>query len=212
MTKNLKYNPGDKIGPYNIELLERLLDDNRKSLFRCSFCGNKFESYFPNIVTGTTKSCGCQRYRYKKDIRNLRFGKLVTVCPTSKRKNHSVVWKCKCDCGKVCYISERNLVSGCTLSCGCLDASKGEIKIKQILSNLDLEFIYNRPVLNGNNFRPDFYIHTMKIVIEYDGEQHFRYRNTGWNTEEHYKQTVKRDKKKNQYYIEHSLACIRIPY
>jgi hypothetical protein len=57
----------------------------------------------------------------KIDLCNKRFGRLVAIKPIdSCRKHRSVVWKCRCDCGKECDVSRPCLVFGNTKSCGCL--------------------------------------------------------------------------------------------
>ena len=33
------------------------------------------------------------------DITGMRFGRLIAIRPTSERKNRSVVWECRCNCG-----------------------------------------------------------------------------------------------------------------
>ena len=49
-------------------------------------------------------------------------------------------------------------------------------------------------------------------MIEYDGEQHFKYSNKGWNTKEHFEKVKKRDELKNEYCKEKGIPLIRIPY
>lgn len=36
------------------------------------------------------------------------------------RAGHSVLWECKCDCGKVAYVTQDKMLTGNTLSCGCI--------------------------------------------------------------------------------------------
>ena len=65
-----------------------------------------------------------------KDLTNTRFGRLVALMSTEERRDGSVVWKCQCDCGKIKYVSARQLRRG-TQSCGCLQkeiASKTKTK------------------------------------------------------------------------------------
>lgn len=57
--------------------------------------------------------------RKPENIEGQRFGKLVAVRSTDKRKNGSVVWECKCDCGNTAYYSTIFLRSRAQ-SCGCL--------------------------------------------------------------------------------------------
>lgn len=49
-------------------------------------------------------------------------------------------------------------------------------------------------------------------MIEYDGIQHFKYTNKGWNTKEHFEKTQKSDKIKNKYALTHNIPLVRIPY
>ena len=55
-----------------------------------------------------------------KDISKQRFGKLFAIAPTNKRSHRSVVWKCRCSCGKIKFVSSHQLQGGMTKSCGCL--------------------------------------------------------------------------------------------
>ncbi|MCL2321750.1 MAG: AP2 domain-containing protein [Oscillospiraceae bacterium] len=55
-----------------------------------------------------------------KDIAGQRFGKLVVIRLTNKRKNNSAVWECKCDCGNIVEVASDKLCKGSTKSCGCL--------------------------------------------------------------------------------------------
>ena len=49
------------------------------------------------------------------------------------------------------------------------------------------------------------------ILIEYDGEQHFKPIFT-WDNEDSFKQRQLHDKMKNDYAIQHNFILIRIPY
>lgn len=56
----------------------------------------------------------------KKNIIGQRFGRLVAIAPTAARKRGSVVWICKCDCGKEVLMSLSVIQCKTTKSCGCL--------------------------------------------------------------------------------------------
>lgn len=57
------------------------------------------------------------------DIRGERFGRLVAIDPTDDRDTAgSVMWRCKCDCGREHLASVRLLKLGKVRSCGCLRA------------------------------------------------------------------------------------------
>lgn len=53
------------------------------------------------------------------DITGQRFGRLIAIEPTNRRNGSNIVWKCKCDCGKITYVNTVN-IKNTTKSCGCL--------------------------------------------------------------------------------------------
>ena len=55
-----------------------------------------------------------------KDLSGQRFGRLIALKPLEERKKGYVMWECKCDCGNTAIVSTKQLVTGGTLSCGCL--------------------------------------------------------------------------------------------
>lgn len=55
-----------------------------------------------------------------RDLSKEKFGRLKPMYPTLERKNGSVVWHCKCDCGNEKNIPAYYLTGGRTNSCGCL--------------------------------------------------------------------------------------------
>lgn len=57
-----------------------------------------------------------------KDIRNITFGYLTPVEPTDQRHRKDVVWRCKCKCGNIVEMPATRLLTGNTLSCGCMKA------------------------------------------------------------------------------------------
>ena len=91
-------------------------------------CGNVSLVSSNNLCSGKTKSCGCLRKKYK-DISGKRFGRLVAVEPTDKRKGTSIIWKCLCDCKKTTFVASDNLVGGNTKSCGCLSIESAKARI-----------------------------------------------------------------------------------
>ena len=87
----------------------------------CS-CGNK------RIVKGKdlrnqkiTKCKKCSRKGINMlDLSNQKFGRLLVLEPTNDRRDTSVIWKCICDCGNVCYKPSHDLMNNKVKSCGCL--------------------------------------------------------------------------------------------
>lgn len=57
--------------------------------------------------------------RIRNDLTGKRFGKLIVLEATEKRKSRSIVWKCQCDCGNQCEKPAIELNAGTATSCGC---------------------------------------------------------------------------------------------
>ena len=65
---------------------------------------------------------------------------------------------------------------------------------------------------NGKRMYVDFYIPNKNTVIEYDGEQHFKFVQRFHKTEECFKRQVERDNIKNELLNKNGINIIRIPY
>ena len=103
-----------------------------------------------------------------------------------------------------------------TQSCGCL-AYKGEIKINEILNANIINYVSQKTFEScrfndtGALARFDCYINE-EYLIEFDGIQHFEYRDSGWDTEEKFQKTQEHDEYKNQWCKDNNIPLIRIPY
>jgi len=53
----------------------------------------------------------------KINLLNQKFGKLLVIEETNKRKNKSIVWKCQCDCGNIIECSTKELRSDGIIQC-----------------------------------------------------------------------------------------------
>ena len=188
---------------------------NGKTFWNCICdCGNYTTVSTNNLRTGKVKSCGCAHKLAKlEDLTNQIFGDL-TVLELDTSKNYSRIhWKCKCKCGNYISVAACHLKSGIIQSCGCKNnISQGEEKIKNILTANNIPFIQHYYInINNKKYYYDFYVNN-QYFIEYDGIQHFQYRNSGWNTEENFVKVIKNDNIKNNYCKENNITLIRIPY
>lgn len=183
-------------------------------------CGNI--SYVTKTnLEHSTKSCGCLKKKITSEqntvcLLNKRFNKL-TVLSQAESKNGNSYWNCKCDCGNFITVKGILLSSNGVKSCGCLK-SFGESKIISFLQQHNINFEKQKSFdtcrfSDSNNLAKfDFYLPDYNMLIEYDGEQHFSYRGNGWNTEDHFKKTQKRDKYKNDWAKKNNITLIRIKY
>lgn len=195
-----------------IRLINRRSGGNRYWLCQCD-CGNTIEVSASNLKSKHVTSCGCWK---DNNITNRRFDSLIALEPTDSRAEHdgSVVWKCICDCGNICYKGLSDLKTSTHNSCGCeRSRSGGEIKIERILKENNILFEIEKTFDsckydNGYCARFDFYVN-QNYLIEFDGVQHFQETNF-------FRQDLlsnqKRDKIKNQWCKEHNIPLIRIPY
>lgn len=197
--------------------LEPTAERQHKSVvWKCKCdCGKIHYVAASRLKEGTIQSCGCSRKgKQIKDITGQRFGKLVAVKPTNNRLGRSVIWECQCDCGNTCYIDSHSLNKGSTQSCGCLK-SKGELKIIQILSSLNILYEYQKKFESckiTNKIMPfDFFLPEYNILIEFDGEQHFHAIDF-LGGEERYKKQQEYDSFKNEWSRQNGYMLIRIPY
>lgn len=128
---------GDNCGKFGVILYKRLYKNEKGRWlgeFICPKCGKHFISTIENVGRGDTKSCGCLNRQNiakfgqlnTKDLLNQRFGRLLVVEKTNKRKDGRIIWKCLCDCGNYTEVTSHNLLSGTTKSCGCLHQETGK--------------------------------------------------------------------------------------
>lgn len=140
---NNKYQVGDRIGPDNIELVEKLPSKGGHSYgnFICPHCSEHkiFYARISHVANGQIRSCGCLAYKARQktaaitgkknkiNILGQKFGHLTVVEETSQRIDRKVVWKCQCDCKNhtIVYVAGKDLRAGHTTSCGCVK-SQGE--------------------------------------------------------------------------------------
>ena len=99
-------------------------------------------------------------------------------------------------------------------------SSKGEAKIREILTKAKIDFIQevSFPDLRGLKGRPlrfDFAIIKDKkiiVLIEYDGEQHYRCVSHFQKSVFDFKKTQEWDRKKNSYALSRKISLIRVPF
>lgn len=102
-------------------------------------------------------------------------------------------------------------------SCGCASESAGEVKIRQLLEKLDIDFQAQYRIKNENNELMifDFVIFDKngKIVkcIEFNGEQHYHPIDF-FGGEEAFIKQQERDNRKTEYCNTHAIILQWIPY
>lgn len=211
---------GTKFGKWTVIAFKGVINGHAYWLCQCD-CGTEKVQLGSALLRGETTCCEkCRGIKKRIDLTGRRFGKLVALYPTDKKKGPYIVWKCKCDCGKQCEVPSEYLITGQTKSCGCIKNSYNEEKIQSMLLKNHILFVTQKTF---NDFKfittkyPgyfDFFVNN-QYIIEYDGEQHFHYRKNDsntWNTKENFQITREHDLEKNKYCFQHKIPIIRIPY
>lgn len=136
-----KYNDGDRIGPNKILLVKRTkrVKSTYYGVFECPYCKKHFECGIQNIAKGTTKSCGCHRYKdrigqgrkyYAGDIIGPNNMEILERIDRKKAK-----FQCKY-CGTIFISNIQSVIHGECTSCGCIQkiaASKnGRLRMKDL--------------------------------------------------------------------------------
>lgn len=188
-------------------------------LWKCQCdCGNITYVITSCLTTGHTKSCGCEQklqasLSSRKDIIGKKFGRLTALSYLYSNDRGERIHLCKCDCGNTCEVVTSKLISGHTMSCGCI-RSKGEEKIIQLLLKNNIPFktqkVYDDLISPKNyKLKYDFYINN-SFLLEFDGIQHYKEWSKDINTTLEERQLY--DSIKDKYAKSHNIPLKRIPY
>jgi len=102
----------------------------------------------------------------------------------------------------------------CNHGCQNCFSSKGEIKIKLLLEDININYQTQKSFKNCINIKPlrfDFFLPDYNVCIEYDGKQHYISVNR-FGGDKNFKLTQLRDNIKNKYCKENNIRLIRIRY
>lgn len=101
--------------------------------------------------------------------------------------------------------------------CPTCSQSKGEKEISRVLNSLNINFIEQKTFSEclsektGRMLKFDFYVPSKNLLIEYDGEQHFKPIDF-FGGEKEFAKRKSLDKIKNRYVIDSGFKLLRIPF
>jgi very-short-patch-repair endonuclease len=197
------------------------LSNKSKIKMRCK-CGNIFYPTANNFKKGATqcKTCGYKQSGDKKRLEKdfmFDYVRSVGYNPISHRfhdKKNILIVDCKNKNHEQYEVNFLNFYHGKT-RCPICNLSKGEEKVREVLTNHNIQFIREHSInglkgINGRKLRFDFYLelNNEHIVIEYDGEQHFKPK----FGEYEFDRTRRNDTIKNEYCSKNNIRLLRIPY
>lgn len=219
--KNLSLSRVQDLSNQRFGLWTVLEYDSNVKKWKCKCdCGNV--SYVPtyNLKSGKSKSCGCQRNKKLQkerliDMTGMRFGMLTVLSIDSKEKGKKWKWLCQCDCGEQTLVTGSDLRSMQQVSCGCLK-SKGELLIKQFLIKNQIPYQSQKTFdgligVGGRLLSYDFYLPDYKLLIEFQGEQHYSPCKI-FGGENQFNKQLEHDKRKREYASENNYRLLEIEY
>lgn len=185
-------------------------------LCRCD-CGTEKIVSKTLLKNGKTTSCGC---RGSFLLPGENYGEWTVIKRSAITDAHnSQFYECKCSCGVIRSVRMSDLKNGSSKNCGHnrYTLSKGAQAIKNLLINLKIPFYQEYVFKDFKKYRYDFAVYEnnkpdqIKLLIEFDGEQHFR-KTGGWNNQEAFEKRIEHDIEKNKYALEHNIPLVRIPF
>lgn len=185
-------------------------------------CGEETIVLNTELTGGGTQSCGCyQKERAaeanRKDYTGMSNAYGTTLLRrTAERDAQGIaMWECRCGgCGAIFIAPPCKILNGHIASCGCVKSSVAEIVIRDILHDLDVEFIPEYRFDDCCDKRPlpfDFYLPQLNRLIEYNGQQHYKSVEL-FGGDEAYQLRIEHDRVKREYCKEHNIPLLDLPY
>lgn len=157
-----------------------------KWICKCD-CGKTISVYKNHLTSGHTSSCGCAKAGVNlKDITGQRFGRLVALERTDQKSGNVYIYKCHCDCGKICYVSGAHLRSGDTVSCGCYASDIHQKSFSTAKKERKKSYVYGTDIAQISNMRTprnntsgyrgvnwDNSVKTWKAYIVFQGKRYY---------------------------------------
>ena len=208
--------------------LEPYVNNRTKILIKHTICNHEWKISPSNFIKGhrcpkcsterTAKSLSLSHEEFLKKLQLLNEPEYILI--DKYIKNSKKVKFKHLKCNNVFSTLPNNFIKGnrCPY---CKVGSKGEEKIKQWLTNNNINYIkeYHFDDLRGEKNKPlrfDFAImnqeNNVELLIEFDGRQHFVYEESSMFSKKDFEKLQSHDKQKNQYCINNNILLIRINY
>lgn len=187
-------------------------------------CNKHLEKGVQEISWYRLRTCakGCAyctgRYKTTEDFINemIAINSNIEIIGEYTGSENPVDCRCKL-CGHLWSPIGRSLKNG--QGCPHCTMSKGEIMVKQFLESHKIIYETQKTFddcIYEQKLKFDFYLSDYNILIEYDGEQHFKpvdFANKGieWATNL-FNKNLEKDAIKNKYCKDNNIRLIRIPY
>ena len=198
----------------DIEILGKYVNRNTKIECKCKIDGYEWSATPNNLLNnhGCPKCAGKVRKNTEYFINELKeINSDIEVLGEYINAFTKIECRCKID-GNIWFISPHELLKN--IGCPQCNESKGEKRIRKYLDNKNINYEKQYRFNDCKNKKTlpfDFYISSLNIAIEYDGEQHYKIIKH-FGGLDNLIITVIRDTIKTKYCEENNIKLIRIPY
>lgn len=212
-----------------------------KSVWHCVCdCGNECDIRLEQLTASDStksrskaRSCGClqkeyftqpnRNFNYEQDYIGQVFNGIKILARTDdniKSNDRDILHYCEClNCEEIFIAPGSEIAKKGSWNCpNCgKTISSGEKKIRLWLEKNNINFVSQKKFEDCKYINPlpfDFAItkNSQLILIEYDGQQHFKFVELWHVNEDGFKNQQLRDNIKNEYCKSHGIKLIRIPY
>ncbi len=197
----------------NIIPLENYKMSRTRIKFKCLKCGKKYKSEPRNVLRNGCHSCA-NRKDYKEfnsELKKVHFGEII---PIDKYKTHRDRILVKHKCGYMWKAVPSDLIGKKAHGCPLCAKSWGNKKIYHFLDKNKISFETEKRFSSCKYKIPmpfDFYLTKKKILIEYDGEQHFMAIDF-WGGKKGLDERILKDKIKDDWAKKNKIKLFRIKY
>ena len=204
----------------NIEILGKYVNNNTKIKCKCKIDEYEWETIPKNLLKGQ----GCPKCarnakktteEFKREMKKINEN--IEILGEYINDSTKIKVRCKID-GYEWEVKPNDLLKG--IGCPKCNESKGEKRVAKYLDNKNIEYERQYKFDNCKSKKElpfDFYIPSLNIAIEYDGEYHYMIINRGKSDTyerafNRFVGTKVRDTIKTIYCKENNIKLIRIPY
>lgn len=215
-----EWHPDNKIKP------EEVTSGSHEKILWMGKCGHKWLALINNRTRKKPSNCPYCSKRLVDDTNSLLSCYPEIASEWHKTKNSTspdkvicsshkkAFWLGKCGHEWECNIATRTRKTRPT-GCPFCGKSKGEMAIESYLKKNQINFDYQKRFFDCRDKKPlpfDFFIEHSKILIEFQGIQHFEPVDFGGESKYEFKRITKRDKIKKNWCKKNEYKLIAIPY
>ena len=191
--------------------------------YECTVCGYEW-SAIPDTILNNPKSVGCPRCAGRGRVSEKEYAERVKAsnnlveyidgfCGMEKHANFRCV-----KCGYEWHTTAASILQG--KACPHCRMSRGAIEVEKYLKSRNIKYEREYRFDDCKNERPlpfDFFVPSLNMCIEYDGEQHFvpvRFGKdeTDERVKKKYASQKENDNIKTEYCRSNNINLVRIPY